>query len=245
MKLQCNVHIYLSKNLCILFSLTFFFIRKFHFFHKMNKIFGDVDCVSHTFMNDLFQRQLEEMLNVFCFTKTILKNLLPIDFFNISMKCDEVWWGDPSPHYKTNLDSWPQNPHPWNRSFHQHRVKTLLLLHVVLVLIILQSTNHANLVIPCEQCHFQTLLLLHVVLNLIILQPPNFVDLVLPFEQCHFAMLSLSQWVCKDVFDSIQTSPIAHSCMLDICGAPFWGVMHNFVLLHSPPLLLLERNGID
>jgi len=66
-----------------------------------------------------------------------------------------------------------------------------------------QFTNHANLVIPREQYHFQTLLLLHVVLNLIILQPPNFVDLVLPCEQCHFAMLSLSQWVCKDVFNSI------------------------------------------
>jgi hypothetical protein len=111
------------------------------------------------------------------------------------------------------LDSWPQNPHPWNRSFHQHRAKTLLLLHVVLVLIILQLTNHAKLVIPCEQCHFQ--------------------------------MLSLSQWVCKDVFDSIKTSHVAHSCMLDICGAPFWGLMHNFALLHSPPFLLLEKKGID
>ncbi len=96
--------------------------------HKMNEIFGDVDCVSHTFMNDLFQIQLEEMLNVFHFTKTILKNLLPIGFFQ---HLREVWWGNPSFHYKTNLDSWPQNPHSWNISFHQHCAKTLLLLHMV------------------------------------------------------------------------------------------------------------------
>ncbi len=171
MKLQCSEHKYSSKNLCILISFRFFFMCKVHFLHKMNKIFGDVDCPTHLWMI-FFKDNLRR-----CWMSSISPNP-----------------SDPSPHYKTNLDSWPQNLHPWNRSFHQHCSKTLLLLYVVLVLIILQLTNHANLVIPCEQRHFQ--------------------------------MFSLSQWVCRDVFNSIQTSHVAHSCMFDIYGAPFWGLMH-------------------